>query len=121
MRFFTFCFLLFLSSCASTALQSELTTAKSNLAKAEATLKMAQQTISNLQKEKTGRLVHLVFFKLKSEQDAPTMIAEIKKLKAIPVVQDFEVGAFEDLGDARALSDYDIVLELVFKNNKRSG
>lgn len=42
------------------------------------------------------------------------MIEEIKKLEAIEQVHEMQVGQFKDLGDQRALSDYELFLQMSF-------
>ncbi len=113
MRILSFLLLAILVSCSNAAIQSELETTKLALQKAESALKTANQQLSDLHKTETGQLVHIVFFKVKAEAKAE-VIAEIKKLKSIPVIQDLEVGTFENLADPRALSDYNLVMEMSF-------
>ena len=115
MRYFLFLGLFLLGSCSNAALESELTTTKTALAKAETALNTANQQLANLQH--TGQLVHVVFFKVKAGKEAE-MITEVKKLKAIPVIKDLEVGTFENLDDPRALSDYNLVMEIVLENKE---
>lgn len=114
MRFLPILILFFLTSCSNSTLQNELKQAKLDLATTKAELQKATQEISTLKQEDIGKLVHIVFFKLKPEVDTEKLIGAIKKLQAIPEVEDLEVGFFENLGDARALSDYQLVMEMTF-------
>ena len=116
MRYFPFLLVLILVNCSNAALETELTTAKNALATAESALQKTNQEIIALKQNDAGKLVHVVFFKIKPDADASGAIAEIKKLQQIPEVQDLEVGTFEDLGDARALSDYHLIMEMTFDN-----
>jgi len=116
MRYFSFLLLFILGSCSNAALETELATAKNALATAEFALQKANQEIATLKQGDAGKLVHVVFFKIKPDTDASVAIREIKKLQQIPEVQDLEVGTFEDLGDARALSDYGLMMEMTFDN-----
>lgn len=116
MRYFSFLLVLILASCSNAALETELASTKNALATAESALQKANQEIATLKQEDTGKLVHVVFFKIKRDADASAAITEIKKLQQIPEVQDLEVGTFEDLGDARALSDYQLIMEMTFDN-----
>ncbi len=59
-------------------------------------------------------MVHLIFFKLKPEADIAFLAKEIQKLENIDVVKDLQHGAFEDLGDKRALSEYQYFMEMSF-------
>ena len=61
---------------------------------------------------------HIVFMKLKPDTDKDLVIKEIKKISEIAVLRDLEVGLFKDLGDTRALSDYDMAFSMNFKNEK---
>lgn len=107
-------FLLFLflglTSCTHTAqiqdLQSQLETAESK--------------ISALEDDSTRWLVHVVYFKMKpgsSDADQTALIDAIKRLKAIEVLHDLEVGTFQDLGDKRAMNDYEVVMQMKFKSS----
>lgn len=81
-------------------------------------LKEANEKIVLLESkmEAEGDLVHMVFFDLKEEVDRDKLIKEIKKLKEIPVVKDLQVGVFEDLNDQRAMSKYELGMEMSFDN-----
>lgn len=98
-------------ACTNNAVQLELDLTKKQLEE-------AQQALSELETATAteGKLVHIVLFKLKSEADQAKMIAEIKKLEAITEIEELEVGPFQDLGDARALSDYAIIMEMSFQD-----
>lgn len=92
-------------------MQTELQLTKKQLAE-------TQQALAELEAAtaETGELVHIVLFKLKPEVDEGTVIAEIKKLEAIPDVRELEVGPFQNLGDPRALSDYALIMEMSFQD-----
>ncbi|MFK7905054.1 MAG: Dabb family protein [Chitinophagales bacterium] len=69
--------------------------------------------------EEKGSLVHMVFFKVKddiSTEDKAKLMWVLEGLDDIEEVKNFEVGNFEDLGDERALSDYDVVIQMEFLN-----
>lgn len=111
MKFYTLFFsLLFLVSCSNSALEQELTDTKEKLAKAEAALN------ANVNNDDKGALVHMVYFKLKPEADRVKLIKAINQLKEIEVLHNLEIGTFEDLGDQRALSDYQMMMSMEFKN-----
>jgi len=63
-----------------------------------------------------GNISHIVFLKLSRNADKDKVIEEIKKISEIDVLHDLEVGIFKDLGDARAMSDYDLAFSMNFKN-----
>lgn len=114
--FLSFCTLL-LTACSPNAearLQAEQ--AQMELIRVKAALEEAQAELKAGQPDQ-GMLAHIVYFKLKSdlsEQDKAAFIAEVKKLNQIEVVRDLQIGSFEDLGDARALSDYDMAMQMTF-------
>jgi len=101
--------LLLLFACNSSSVQDELAKVKQQLA-------LANEKISQLetQIEPEGDLVHLVFFRIKPDADRAALVAEIKKLKDIEGVMDLEIGPFEDLGDDRALSEYNMLMQMSF-------
>ncbi len=104
-------YLILLTACSNNTLQEEVATLKNNL-------QDAQEKISSLESqiEEEGALVHLVLFKVKPDADQAALVAEVKKLEAISEVMDLEIGPFEDLGDARALSDYTMLMQMSFAN-----
>ena len=110
---------LFFYACSpSTALQEELKSAQSTVGQQE---KLIDSLQALLVTESNQKLVHVVYFKLKddlSASDQKTLIDEIEKIKAIPVLSNLEVGKFQDLGDQRAMSDYGIVMQMDFENEE---
>ena len=108
-NFIFFIFLSSLTGCSNSVVQEELVKVKNELATARTTIETLKSQI-----ELEGELVHVVFFKLKQEANPDALISEIKKLGAIKEVKDLEVGPFEDVGDARALSDYHIMMKMSF-------
>ncbi len=62
-------------------------------------------------------LVHIVWLKMKddaSPQDHAALIAELEKLAGISEVKGLEIGRFHELGDSRAMSDLDLVMQMRF-------
>jgi len=88
------------------------------LSKIKDELNTAKSTIENLksQIEPEGNLVHIVFFKTKPKADLAALGRAIKKLEGIEVVKDLQYGAFENLEDQRALSNYTMMMEMSFDN-----
>lgn len=86
----------------------------------------AQRSPAEAQQEQApalnqSQLVHLVWLKLKedaSDQDVDALFGEIKKLAAIEEVNGLEMGSFHDLGDARAMSDLDVVMQMRFDSQE---
>ncbi|NRB49484.1 MAG: Dabb family protein [Saprospiraceae bacterium] len=105
--------LLLLCSCSNTALEEELATSKEKIVALESELKNLKA-----EEDKVAPLVHIVLFNLKEDADQAALVAEIKKLEAIEEVQDLEVGPFENLGDDRALSDYELIMQMSFVDNE---
>ena len=112
MKYLSFFFILIIASCSDSAVQEELSKIQSELDAAKTTISELKEAI-----EPEGDLVHLVFFKVKANADQAAFIAEIKKLEDIEEVMDLEVGPFEDLGDARALSDYSLMMQMSFADS----
>lgn len=112
MKFFFFFSVLILFACTDSKVQEELMTLQQQV-------ETANQQISQLksQIEPEGELVHLVFFRVKPDADQAALVAEVKKLESIKEVMDLEIGPFEDLGDARALSDYTMLMQMSFADH----
>lgn len=101
---------------------AELETAQKALAETQVALQQAKQQIAELQSaanEEEGGLVHFVFFKVKKDLSATEredLMKILETLGTIEQVQDLEIGEFEDLGDERALSDYNMIMTMRFDN-----
>ena len=106
-------FLLVLTNCSNAVMEEELATTKEKLAALEAEL-------SSLKAEaaEEASLVHIVLFNIKDGADQAALIAEIKKLETINEIKELEVGPFENLGDERALSDYELIMQMSFVSNE---
>lgn len=111
MKYLLLLFPFFLFSCSNPGLQQQLDKAETALSEAQAKIAKLE---SNLADE--GELVHIVLFNLKPEADQAALIAEIKKLEEIEVLKDLRVGPFENLEDVRALSDYELIMEMSFEH-----
>lgn len=90
------------------------------VAELQTKLEAAQAEIETLritptEKDETGDLVHVVYFKVKPDATAQ-LLKEIEKLESIDVLHGLEVGSFKDLGDKRALADYQVVMKMTFDN-----
>lgn len=71
--------------------------------------------------EANPSLVHLVLLDLKDDLDEIQMnklLQAIQDLEKIDVLQRLEIGAFTDLDDPRALSQYELIFSMAFKNKK---
>lgn len=108
------CLVLF--QCSDSVSQKELSRTKIALQEAEKELELVQRKLAEVEKENLNRLVHLVFFKVNPTADQKALITKIKTLDNIAVVKELEVGPFEALGDPRALSEYQLMMQLVFEN-----
>ena len=95
------------------AVEEELAATKEKLTALEAEL-----TSLKAEERKDAPLVHIVLFNLKEDADQAALIAEIKKLEGIEQVQELEVGPFENLEDDRALSEYELIMQMSFVNNE---
>ncbi|MGH1365945.1 MAG: Dabb family protein [Calditrichia bacterium] len=77
--------------------------------------------LENLPDRKVG-LTHLVFLDLKSDllpEQLEGIMEKVNQLGEIANVQSFNIGRYQDVGDPRAMSQYEIVLELLFENAAR--
>ena len=104
--------LLLLIGCAPTS-SSEHDELSSQLEKAHSDIEQLQSQI-----EIEGALIHFVFLNLKDDASIQLVIDEIKKIDDIPEVLDLQVGPFTDLGDQRAMSDYELVMEMSFHSTE---
>ena len=109
-----------------------ITTACSDSSKTELALKITQAELAEvrtaldeaearLAQRTNAPLVHLVLLNLKDDLPKETLESfrsEVKKLGTINLIQDFEMGSFADVGDQRALTDYEFVLKMTFKNRE---
>lgn len=106
-----FIFLAGILSCQNTQAVEELEKVKSELNAANEKIESLKAQI-----EPEGELVHLVFLKVKEEVEMTKLISELKSLAAIEGLKDFELGPFQNLDDSRALSEYDLLMEMSFDN-----
>ncbi|MDF1864785.1 MAG: Dabb family protein [Saprospiraceae bacterium] len=107
--------ILFFSSCKQGIDSQAFEKLKTELDETKTALASANKELMNLQSNDAKQLVHIVLLKLKEDVDKPALINEIKKLENIEEVKNLNIGAFQDLGDARAMSDYEIVLSMEFE------
>lgn len=64
-----------------------------------------------------GMMNHIVLFKLKDAATAPMLLHELDKLSDIPSIKSIRSGRFKSLDDYRALSEYDVVMEVVLEDS----
>lgn len=91
----------------------------------EEQLQLRNEQLEDLQKQfdqasqsSDSSLVHIVYFKLKPNASQAELIQKIRTLEEIEVLRGLEIGAFKDLGDQRALSDYQLVMQMDFESVK---
>lgn len=111
MRYFLFLISVILLSCNNTVSEKEIADLNNELSETK-----KQITFLKSQIEPEGNLIHIVFFKLKPDADQNAFSKEVKKLATIKEVMDFQFGTFEDLGDKRALSEFNMMMEMSFKD-----
>jgi len=87
---------------------------KADLATAKAQAEQSAAKLANLQSVRDYPLVHVVYFDLKEGADATKFVKEIRKLEGIEVLKDLQVGHFADLKDPRALSQFELVMQMGF-------
>ena len=110
-RFIEFCLLISLLSCTNARIHDEL-------GQVTMALNEANELIDKLklQIEDEGDLVHMVFLKTKPDIDQKLLYSELKKLAQIEGLLDFQVGPYQDLGDRRAMTDFNLMMEMSFKD-----
>lgn len=77
-----------------------------------------QKEIELLKQDEARKLIHIVYFDLKPEANKEVFIEALEKLGEIPVVDDLEIGQFKDLADKRALSEFEIMMQMEFDSEK---
>ncbi len=65
---------------------------------------------------RSGKLVHTVFFKLKTEADVNKMVQSLKSLSKIEYIQKVEIGQYVDTGHPDLLSNHTIIVQMTFEN-----
>ncbi len=65
---------------------------------------------------RSGKLVHTVFFKLKPEADANKMIQSLESLAKIEYIRKVEIGRYSDTGHTDILSGHTLVVQMIFDN-----
>ena len=66
-----------------------------------------------------GQLAHIVFLHLQeglSEEETGQLVAEIRKLGALDMVKNLEIGRIADTGDDRFISDHGLAFQMTFEN-----
>lgn len=69
--------------------------------------------------EASGKLVHVVYFDLKpdlTEKQKSTFFEDINKLKKIKFLLDLKIGTLAKSGDARMLSDFEMMMQMSFNS-----
>lgn len=94
--------------------QAELGRLKGELGEAKALIEKLQAEAS----KDGGKLVHIVYLKLKPEASIEEVVEEIEKIGSIEQVHGLEIGTFEDLEDPRALSEYQVIFQMSFDSKE---
>ncbi len=61
---------------------------------------------------------HHVFFNVKSTESIKPLIEQIKTLSEIPEIHNLEYGTFYDLDDKRAMAEFEVFMQMRFKNKE---
>jgi len=59
---------------------------------------------------------HLVFLDVKPEVNLDSLIEELNHLSNLKSVSSFNVGKYKELNDPKAMSDYELILDITFDN-----
>ena len=81
-------------------------------------LNQARVELRELKAATEAPLHHLVFIRIKPEVDIQTLFGEIKELGRINEVKALRIGRFEDLGDSRAMAEYDLAFSMAFEDRE---
>ncbi|MEL6676208.1 MAG: Dabb family protein [Bacteroidota bacterium] len=87
------------------------------LAESQAKLKAIQAA----EAQASSGLVHLVMLNIKDDlktEQKKALMTELEKLGSLEGVMNYQIGQFEELGDARALSDYELILSMAFQSEE---
>ncbi len=106
--------LLFTACSNNTQTEQQLAEAQTQMQKAETALAEAQ---TQLDAQKSAKLIHIVMLNIKDDltkKELQTLTTNIKRIGTIELVHNFELGTFADVGDKRALSDYEMVMKMAF-------
>lgn len=76
----------------------------------------ARNQLEQFQYEDSGTITHIVFFDLKPEANKEAFINELTKVSEIDEVLDFDYGSFKNLNDARAMQEFELVMEMSFQS-----
>ncbi|HMQ46653.1 MAG TPA: Dabb family protein [Saprospiraceae bacterium] len=69
--------------------------------------------------DQARRLIHLVFLDLRedlSPAQRDTFVNTLRSLKSIREIQDLQINTFQNLGDLRAMGQYELLFQTTFKN-----
>ena len=61
---------------------------------------------------------HLVFLDVKREVNLDSLIIELYHLSKLESVSSFSIGKYKELNDLKAMSDYELILDMTFTNKK---
>ena len=106
---------LILTSCGSSLkLKQQLNDTAAELAK-------AKRALIECGNRPAGMLIHSVYFPIKpglSQEQQEAFLQEIDKLSQISQVKGLIYGSFAELGDERAMSEYEVVMQMGFHSKK---
>ncbi|MFK7810504.1 MAG: Dabb family protein [Saprospiraceae bacterium] len=111
--------LFIISICCIACQQNDNTAQKIN--ELETNLAKVKNELAEHKSLKNNDLVHIVYLDLKKEitvEDKEKLMVAIRKLSEIPEVKNLELGSFKPLNDPRALSAFEVVFQMEFKDEK---
>jgi len=80
-------------------------------------LSTVAQNRTSASSDRSNQLVHMVFFKPKSEAAKQRLIKSLETFRTIDVIRNVQIGLGEDTNNPKGfLSDYSVVLQLTFAN-----
>ncbi|MEO0896702.1 MAG: Dabb family protein [Bacteroidota bacterium] len=109
-------FLMMLMGCSEDIQEEKMNEMSEQLRGVTEQLTSAKETIASLKGRAPGKLVHMVFFKFKPNTNKELIETEIDKLSGIKGLRKLEYGEFKELGDSRAIDEYEFIMQMVFKD-----
>ena len=112
--YFLLLFVFLQTSCRQNPDSAAVDQLKADLTSLKTELEQSTEALSNLKSAHDYSLVHLVYFDLREGADAVKFIEELRKLEGIDVLKDLQIGHFTDLKDPRALSQFELMMQMGF-------
>jgi len=80
---------------------------------------MLQQQLQSQSTAQSGDLVHIVYMNTRNDlttEEKAKLSEDLNQLQGIPEIKSFSIGQYTDLGDQRAMSEYEVIMSMAFKD-----